>query len=145
VLCRITLSSVPKMLYLCRCFALLLVAAFGLPLVTAAAAGTVSRFLPVARSLYALRRCVAQGAGGGGGQEEGAGGGGGQDEGAAGGGGQEEGGGGGEKKASLIDRCNASAECACCFFCMELGAVAVTFVSLVARAYCCHNTTYRTG
>ena len=101
VLCRITLSSVPKMLYLCRRFALLLVAAFGLPLAgSAAVAGTVSRFLPVARSRYALRRCVAQGAGGGGGQEEGA-------------------GGGGEKKASLIDRCGGSAECACCLFCVE--------------------------
>ncbi len=94
---------------------------FRLPLVTAAAAGTVSRLLPVARSLYALRRCAAQGAGGGGDQTKG-----------GGGGGQEEGAAGGEKKASPIDRCDASAGCACCYCCVELGPVAVTAVALVS-------------
>jgi hypothetical protein len=105
---------------------------FRLPLAgTAAAAGTVSRLLPVERSLFALRRCAAQGAGGGCGQKEGAGGGGGQDEGAGRGGGQEEGagggggqeegaGGGGKTKASPIDLCDSSAACIHCHCCMEL-------------------------
>ena len=102
----------PKTLQLCRRFAPHSVAAFGCRLlVTAAVADTVSRLPPVARSRYALRRGAVQGAGGGGGQKEGG------------------GGGGKKKKASLIYCCDESAECICCYCCVEWGPIAVAAVS----------------